>query len=312
MSIVTKLLSQVWDHARERLSPAEYEALLPLVPYREGIPRHIYQTTYTKALPKEIQASIEEMMKGNPDWEHHLFDDQDIEDFILEHYGEKILGYYLRISPSYGAARADFFRYLLMYRLGGVYVDIKTCVRGHLDDLLRPDDSFLISYWDNEPGDLHEGQTFVCELDHIPRGEYVQWCIISSEGHPLMRAVLLRVMRIMDEYNPYHTGMGFMGTIRTTGPAPYTLAIEEAIKQGEHRYRWVSFAKDLQIQYSIYETGKRSLNHKKILKTDYHKGRVPVISSRKAWVQRITETYTGLLAKYRQMRVRENDSSIKD
>lgn len=76
----------------------------------------------------------------NPGWEHRLYDDADIEAFIRESYGDEILAYYHRIDRRYGAARADLFRYLLLYRLGGVYLDIKSTTVRPLDEVLRPDE----------------------------------------------------------------------------------------------------------------------------------------------------------------------------
>lgn len=304
MSSVSDLMESLWCRGIEERGLDYYESLVPkpiTAPEEvERIPRLFHQTNYTKSLKPEIAASISEMLAVNVGWTHQLYDDRDIEEFILAHYGEKILSYYHRIDSFYGAARADFFRYLLIYQLGGVYLDIKTTVKGNLDELLKEDDEFLLSFWDNEPGDLHEGQTFVSELNHIARGEYVQWCIISRPRHPLMYSVILRVLQMIDSYNPYKTGMGFMGTIRTTGPAPYTLAIEEAIKRGEKRYRWVSFAKDLNIQYSIYEGQGKSLEHKKALRSDYHRGLRPVVKHHNKAIERITVWYMKLLALYRK------------
>ena len=45
-----------------------------------------------------------------------------IETLIRERLGSEIYGFYQRINPIYGAARADFFRYLLMYAQGGIYL----------------------------------------------------------------------------------------------------------------------------------------------------------------------------------------------
>ncbi|MCA3362157.1 MAG: hypothetical protein INF74_09420, partial [Roseomonas sp.] len=61
----------------------------------------------------------------NPDWEYRLYEDADCERFIRENYDAETFKLFRSIHPDYGAARADFFRYLLLYRLGGVYLDIK-------------------------------------------------------------------------------------------------------------------------------------------------------------------------------------------
>ena len=95
-----------------------YQELVPEMALGKEISRHIFQTYRAKTgLPHEIEQNIEHIKRLNPDYEYHLFDDEDIKAFILEHYGEVVWGYYQRIAPIYGAARADFFRYLLVYQL---------------------------------------------------------------------------------------------------------------------------------------------------------------------------------------------------
>lgn len=309
MSMLSRQMEHLWIGHDTPKSSAYYHSILPLPvrDYSGEIPKIFHQTNYTKSLKPEVERSIKDMLSLNKKWVHYLYDDKDIEEFILHCYGEKIWSYYQRIDPFYGAARADFFRYLLMYERGGVYLDIKTTVKSDLDSLIRPDDEFLLSYWDNEPGDLHEGQQFVPELGHIARGEYVQWCIITRPKHPLLLEVITRVLQMIDSYNPYQVGMGFMGTIRTTGPAPYTLAIEDAIKSGVEGYRWVSFAKDLSIQYSIYEDGEKSLAHKNILRSNYHLGNRPVIQHANPYIQGLTVLYMKILSSYRSLFI-ENKS----
>ena len=54
-------------------------------------------------------------------------------------------------------ARADFFRYLLVYQLGGVYLDIKSSLDKPLKDVLRAEDQFILTHWDNRPGEQYEG-----------------------------------------------------------------------------------------------------------------------------------------------------------
>jgi len=93
----------------------------------ETIPRIIHQTFPSKEnLLPEISNNIAKICKMNPDWEYRLYDDFDIEERLFHYYGAKILKIYRRINRGYGAARADFFRYLILYAEGGVYLDIKS------------------------------------------------------------------------------------------------------------------------------------------------------------------------------------------
>lgn len=81
---------------------------------------------------------------ANPDWEYRLYDDAERRAFIEAHYDNRTLRLYDRISPRYGAARADFFRYSLMYSVGGVYLDVKSTVVQPLSSVISDDTPYLM------------------------------------------------------------------------------------------------------------------------------------------------------------------------
>ena len=257
----------------------DYQALVPSRPIGTKIENHIFQTARSRSdLPPEIEQNIAHLRQSNPEYEYHLFDDEEIRAFILEHYGEVIWGYYQRIAPPYGAARADFFRYLLMYQLGGVYLDIKSSLDRPLREVLRDDDQFLLTHWDNRPGEQYEGMGIIPELSFLPRGEYIQWCIISVSGHPLLRAVILRMLQNIDEYSPFVQGAGLWGVLRVTGPIMYTRVVESLRPQlVEGRdYRLLDRPQEVGLRYSIYDN-MGIYGHKKALGTNYNKHYTPII-----------------------------------
>lgn len=263
------------------LMSIDYQELLPHKALGKQISLNIFQTYRTKQnLPPEIEQNIEHIKRYNPEYEYKLFDDDDIKAFILEHYGVTIWNYYARISPIYGAARADFFRYLLIYQQGGVYLDIKSSLDKPLKDVLRTEDQFILTHWDNEPGGQYEGIGIFAELDFLPRGEYIQWCIASVPGHHLLRAIILQMLRNIDEYNPFVHGAGLWGVLRTTGPVMYTKVIEAMrptlIKDQD--YRLLNKPQDIGLRYSIYDT-QGIYGHKKALKANYNKAYTPIITT---------------------------------
>ncbi len=275
----------------------DYSVLLPEIKPEQALPRRIYQTYKSKdRLPQELRDNIAQIKKMNPTWEYYLFDDQDIELFIKESYGEDIWKYYQCISPKYGAARADFFRYLLMYRQGGVYLDIKSTVTASLDSILLPDDKFILSHWDNEPGHKYEAFGRFPELQTIlPRGEYLQWYIVSIAGHPFLRAVILRVMENIDSYHPWRDGVGLFGTLRTTGPLAYTLAIEACKKDvASNMWRFVDHPELLCLEYSIYDRGGDLRQHRNVIPS-YHQNVSSIIVFKFSWYMQILEWGNRLL-----------------
>ena len=69
---------------------------------------------------------LENIKALNPGYTHVLYDNEDQRAIIREKCGSAVYSFYERINPIYGVARMDFFKYLLMYWQGGVYLDIKS------------------------------------------------------------------------------------------------------------------------------------------------------------------------------------------
>lgn len=241
------------DHAGEAAGPLRARkprAALPVFALGEGVPRVVHQTFHTRDLPPELADAVGAIQRGNPDWEHRLYDEADMRAFIQETYGPDVLACYEAINPKYRAARADLFRYLVIYRCGGVYLDIKSLPTRPLSAVIRPDDRFLISQWNNGPGEAYPEWGLHPELSRIPRGEFQQWYIAAAVGHPFLRAAIARVLRNLRTYNPGLHGVGQLGVLRVTGPIAYTLAIHPLLGRWPHRF--VDSQADLGFEYSIY------------------------------------------------------------
>jgi hypothetical protein len=227
------------------------------------IPRIIHQTFMSKDLPEELKRNVENIKSLNPGWLHIIYDDADIREFIKENYGVNILSYFERINPRYGAARADLFRYLLMYKCGGVYLDIKSTCTSPLDQVLKSNDKYILAQWRNGPGEKYEGFGIRKDVAHIPRGEYQQWHIVTVPGHPFLKAVIGTVLSNIDRYRPWLHGTGGIGVLRLTGPVAYTLAIHPLLPMAKHRL--VQDETVIGLQYSVYIT----TSHRAVYKTNY-------------------------------------------
>jgi inositol phosphorylceramide mannosyltransferase catalytic subunit len=239
------------------------------------IPRLIHQIYFTcppSSPPPEIFSNIERIRSLNPEWSHHLYDQTDMEAFIARYYGERALRLYRRIEPCYGAARADLFRYLLLYQRGGVYLDVKSSMTRPLCEVIREDDRYLLSYWRNLAGEPFEGWGMYPELGASPRGEFQQWYIASSAGHPFLRAVIGRVLENIACYNPVLDGTGWSGVLRTTGPVAYSLAILPELQR--HAHRIVDSLEELGLQYSIYPSSR---DHQRLFASHYAERSEPIV-----------------------------------
>jgi mannosyltransferase OCH1-like enzyme len=248
--------------------PSSYSDILPVFPAEVAIPKVIHQIYFSpnQKLPPVLRENILRIMALNQGWGHKLYDDLDMAEAIGSIYGPRVLDYYGRINEKYGASRADFFRYLLMYRYGGVYLDIKASLRRPLAEVLHADDVYVLSRWRNKRGEEFERWGRHGRLRSIGGDEFQQWHIIAAPGHPFLRAVIERVLHNIDKYNPVQHQTGRAGVLWLTGPIAYTLAITPLMQH--HRHRIVNGHDELGLQYNILGSSTFA-SHKSLFKYHY-------------------------------------------
>lgn len=226
------------------------------------IPKHIYQLVRNKNLIiPEIQTNIDRNIKMNPTWEHHLLDDNDINEYLQTFYPE-LIPIFNRINPQYGAGKADFFRYILMYDKGGVYLDDKSSMLKPLDQIIKKTDQYLLSHW-----------TIKCwakELDN-ENGEFQQWHIICRPKHPYLYSVIKYMIHLLENYS-VNDGVG-MYLLHITGPVMYTRAIMPILDL--HHHRITDTETDLGLIYN--NTGDDYSHRKLTTKLHYSELTSPIV-----------------------------------
>lgn len=261
--------------AAPRVTLRQPTHLSPAVKASRTIPRVIHQILLDKTrIVPCIADNIARLQDMNPGWRHVLHDNAEIQQHIATHFGSDVLGAYNSINPLYGAARADFFRYLLMYQDGGVYLDVKSGCSRPLDDIIEDDDELLLSRWDNQPGGKFEG--WGAHLDDGVPNELQSWHIICRPGHPLMKAVIDTVLHNLHTYSMRQQGVGKFGVLRTTGPLAYTRAIEPLLDRHPHRF-FDSDAEGLVYSSLVLPPGQSS--HMGLFKQHYTRVKMPLVSS---------------------------------
>ncbi len=176
-----------------------------------AIPKVIYQTFKTQELPWLTQWYIKRFKRKNPEYSYEFYDDERINKFFKEEFDESVFTAYQKLNI--GAAKADMFRYAILYRKGGVYLDIDSSINRKLDDFIRPDDSAVLT------------------LEGDPKF-FAQWAMIYEAGHPFLKRTLELVVENIT-LNRYPHSVHEM-----TGPSAYTKAIRECMdKDAETNYR---------------------------------------------------------------------------
>lgn len=168
-----------------------------------SIPKIIYQTFRTADLPLVTQWHISRLKKKNPEYQYEFYDDQRIENFIASAYSNEVLSLYQKIDI--GAAKADFFRYAILYKRGGIYLDIDSLAIAPFKSFIKESDEALIAM---------ETHPSIC----------VQWAMVFAAGHPFLKKamdLMLDNLRCNRYPNDVHS---------MTGPTVFTAAINACLK----------------------------------------------------------------------------------
>jgi mannosyltransferase OCH1-like enzyme len=91
--------------------------------YNNVVPLNIFQTWHTKNLPPLMENAVNMIKELNPRFNYELFDDNDCREFIKNNFSVEVLEAFDTLVP--GAYKADLWRYCILYKKGGIYLDIK-------------------------------------------------------------------------------------------------------------------------------------------------------------------------------------------
>lgn len=117
--------------------------------FENQIPLHIYQTWHTKDLSPKMRQCVENLKMCNPEFEHHLLDVSDCREFIQQNFDKRVLDAYDKLKPL--AFKADLWRYCVLYKNGGVYLDIKfQCEPNFKLIQLANSDLYVKEYWNGK------------------------------------------------------------------------------------------------------------------------------------------------------------------
>ena len=165
------------------------------------IPKIIWQTYKDPydSLPVYMKDAVKTWRDQNPEYEWRYMDDAQASDFVLKEFGQD--WYDIFINAPVGVMRGDIWRYMVIYKYGGVYTDLDT-------ECWSP-----ISSWMLEDADM-----IVCPetSEH-----FCQWTFAATPEHPVIQSVLDHIKEafVSPDYKKPH----FVHNM--TGPAVWTKGI---------------------------------------------------------------------------------------
>lgn len=205
------------------------------------IENNVFQTWKTQNLPNKIEKILIKNRELNPEHEFIIYTDEQTYDFVNSNFSGEIFDAFSKLKHP--VARADFWRYLILYKYGGCYLDIDSKFNNSINDFVNNNDEALISAEKNP-------------------NNYVQWALFYKKEHPiLMRTVELIISNI-------NKGL-FKNNIESlTGPKIYAESIKEYYKfSTNEELNWSSINRDTN---STFEFKKNNQIHKaRLFSIDY-------------------------------------------
>ena len=101
------------------------------------IPKNIFQTFEHTDFNPHFQKLIDDWTIENPDYNYLIYDKNQREEFIKDNFPSEVWEAYTRIKP--GAFKSDLWRYCILHKYGGFYMDIDTVCLGQLDMFISDD-----------------------------------------------------------------------------------------------------------------------------------------------------------------------------
>ena len=189
------------------------------------IPKVCYQTWKTYKVPICIQKILENNKKKNPEIKFILMNDEDINNFIKKEFNENVYKAYCKINPKYGACRSDFFRYCILYKKGGIYLDIKSSLNKNIfKEIIKPDDICILDNPTNQ---------FAIHRLVLNSKTYEQWILIFCKEHPYLKRMIDQMTEfILKDMIPIYINYNNQSkerVLRLTGPDAFTCAVNSVI-----------------------------------------------------------------------------------
>ena len=86
---------------------------------------------------------MHKMLEINKDYEQIIYTDEQVKDFVNSNFSGEISKSFNKLNIM--TAKVDFWRYLILYQNGGIYLDIDSNINYKISSFLNEDDDALIT-----------------------------------------------------------------------------------------------------------------------------------------------------------------------
>jgi len=197
---------QVIDFLHEEI-PGYPSAFPPAAAAADAVPRVLHVSWATQALPAFAQTYLETWRAHHPTWRVARWTDATMRDFVRRRFPGRLAAY--DAFPN-AVNRADVFRYMILFEIGGVYVDLDVEALRSIEPLLYHVVSHLDDGAKNSGSDA--SLTSREEKDEEKRWRARASCFVGQEPHAPPLSLLARPRRAAPEVELLHDRGRDVGT----------------------------------------------------------------------------------------------------
>jgi len=187
------------------------------------IPKNIYQTWKTQDLNIKIIKLRKKILEHNKDYNLTLYTDDQMIEFVNSNYDNDVFNSFQKINNI--VSKADFWRYLILYKYGGIYLDIDSSINKDLSSLIDKKDSAVITGEQNTD----------C---------FVQWALIFENNHPILEETINNLLANMSSQK-------FKNDVLSFSVKPYWDAVNNYLSKLDNNFSWSSIDKNTNVKFNV-------------------------------------------------------------
>jgi inositol phosphorylceramide mannosyltransferase catalytic subunit len=195
--IIVVFISHILIHAIQRRSPKKFINEFDLFRYanvtwpRRRVPRVIHQTYRTYAIPAVWNTTVQSVMKMNAnDFKYHRWSHADMDTFVRQY--EPHFYWSIFVRYPHDIQRIDSFRYILLFHVGGIYIDMDNACHRPFRELVATMEAL-------DPDSTHLTLFPAAEVFGIQNN-----FMISTAGHPIYKQFISRLHLFNRNFLVYH------------------------------------------------------------------------------------------------------------
>jgi hypothetical protein len=202
------------------------------------VPKILFQTWKSSQFKIEEIKEILKIRESLGKTQFVFHDDDDMFEYMASSWGRHPIHQVFQ-SLEFGAAKADVWRYCILYEYGGIYLDIDSAFDVSLLDNLDKETDILVSTEDNfvSTDNVHllETQNWLqqlCPQNQISKRIYLQWLFIAAPKSSALAIAIDLICSRWKQYDGITSPNPLKSIVNFTGPALFTEAIEIASAAG--------------------------------------------------------------------------------